>query len=95
MGISEKARQQKLEFAVSPKPCKSQNEIPFNHGKEEMVSLDVYDLSGRPVWANPPQETQAGGHRIMVNTNNLNPGCYLVRLNVGAVTGFQRIVVMP
>ena len=95
VGIPEKASQKRLGFNVSPNPCKNRTEISFNHDKEEMVSVDVYDLSGRLVWANPPQETQAGGHRIMVNTNNLNPGCYLVRLKVGAATGFQWIVVMP
>jgi hypothetical protein len=95
VGMADAAVAERFSFSVSPNPCQSQANLSFSLDREVVVAASLYDLSGRQVWALPSQLLSNGSHTVRLNTENLEPGCYIVQLSAGNSAGFQRIVVTP
>lgn len=78
---------------VSPNPFTYQTTFRFSVPAEEMVTLDVYDLNGKPV-ANLVQERkQAGLHTVTFNAGDLQVGVYFYRFQAGNYSKSGKLVV--
>jgi hypothetical protein len=84
-----------LSFTVSPNPCRNHANLNFSLGQEENVSVSMFDLSGRMVFEVPSRTFTSGDHTIGMNTDQMAPDCYLVRIIAGNESGFRRLVVIP
>ena len=85
--VEEKEVRQPNEFALYqnyPNPFNSQTAIPFTLDRAGMVTIDIFDITGRSVGAKGLSPLQArysaGMHEIIWNTEGVGSGVYLVRL---------------
>lgn len=81
---------------VYPNPFRAETLLSFDLSTPAEVSLRVFDVRGREVWAVPPQSMAAGTQRLRVDGATLAAGVYTYRLSVeGAgerVTASGRLV---
>ncbi len=72
-----------------PNPTNGNVNIAFNTGKDEEVSLQVMDISGRLIQTENIGKVQAGDVNYTFNTQSLNSGVYLV--NINGTSGVRRV----
>ena len=77
-----------------PNPCDGHGTIAFRLARPEVVTLAVYDLTGRLV-AVPLQEVSMGSvpHQIGLDTRRLATGVYLYGLRAGVFNATRRMIV--
>lgn len=83
-------------FSVSPNyPNPFNNTTQFNIGmtKENLVSVDVFNVFGQKVYSIPAQQMPAGNHLMTINANGWSSGVYFFRVTVGDETKTQKMVV--
>lgn len=70
-----------LSFKVSPNPFVHQTKLQFRLPKEEVVSIQVFDQSGRLLeQVLSPQTRPAGDYEVFLTTENLYDGLFFVIL---------------
>ncbi|MEI7980887.1 MAG: T9SS type A sorting domain-containing protein, partial [Bacteroidota bacterium] len=94
VGVQDAAEPSKFSFNVSPNPSQGQADISFSLSRDELVYANLYDLSGRQVFAIAPQNFSSGNHRIRLNADQLEPACYIVQLHCGSVVATQRMIII-
>lgn len=89
----EKPEANGLPFSVYPNPIKDQGWIEFQLEKPDGVVIEVFDVSGRKVWALPLVSLPAGQHRLPLTQMRLAPAAYLLRLSTQEGISQSRLIV--
>jgi PKD repeat protein len=89
VGIEENSFAQNL--TLSPNPVSEQLNISFDLEKETNLSVDVYDLPGNKV-ATVYTGKSAAGSQLLTWKNEVAPGIYFVRIQVGEKTITRKII---
>ena len=74
-----------------PNPFNPSTVISFDLNDADMVSLDIFDITGRQVVTLVHEYMVPGNHQVSWNPGNLSSGLYLVNLVVGIETFNQKI----
>jgi len=74
-----------------PNPFNPSTVISFDLKDADMVSLDIFDITGRQVATLVHEYMVPGNHQVSWNPGNLSSGLYLVNLVVGIETFNQKI----
>ncbi len=83
------------DFAIEttyPNPFNATTSINYTLPSDGMVSLKVYDLSGRKVASVFSDYQTAGKYRVNVNANDWSAGVYLARLEANGSTKIAKLV---
>ena len=81
-------------LSAFPNPFNPSTTISFVLPEASRVALRVYDLSGRVVEVLADGHHDAGAHELRFQGNNLPSGVYLARLNAGAVSRTQKLLLI-
>jgi len=77
-----------------PNPTNGPVRLSFGLENDAVVSLMVYDLSGRLVSTLAQGEFRAGNHQLVWDTDGVSSGLYLVKLIVPGRSHIQKIAVL-
>lgn len=75
-----------------PNPFNASTKIGFNLPKDALVSLKVYDISGKEIAVLIKGEMKPGFHSILFNTDKLSAGIYFYRIDAGEFTQTKRMI---
>ena len=76
-----------------PNPLRNQTCISYSIPEEGLVSLSVYDLTGKKVLDLVNASQTMGTHQISANLSGLQSGIYFYRLTVGDYNATRRMVI--
>ena len=76
-----------------PNPFVGETSIPFAIVERSEVELEVFDVLGSRVRTLVRDNMGAGEHSVVLRTDDLAPGVYLVRLRAGQDADVSRIIV--
>jgi hypothetical protein len=68
-------------FQLSPNPSNGNITLTFNSNEFEKISLRIYDVAGRIVFASTFKTTQKGNILKKLNLSELEPGVYYIYFN--------------
>ena len=77
-----------------PNPTNGPVGLSFGLEKDAVVSLKVYDLSGRLVRTLAQSEYKAGNHQVVWNTDVVSSGLYIVKMTVPGRSHTVKIAVL-
>ncbi len=90
VGLADETMSQKQELLnCYPNPCSEQTLISFNSDNKDEMKLELFALDGRKLKCLNLNAKQA----YILQTNNLNPGMYIVRLKNTEYTHSQKLIV--
>ncbi len=75
-----------------PNPYKTKTSIPFEISKPSKVKLTVINFVGQCVEVLLNQELSAGSHVVIFNSEEVKPGLFLYRLEVGNYTATKTMI---
>ncbi len=82
-------------FIVYPNPIVDHLNVQLNLTEATLVEIELFDLQGKQIGILMPQTPLVGSHvQSVYLPGNLIPGVYLVRLNTGNRTNFQKVVIL-
>ena len=86
-------------IAAYPNPFNPSTTISFELGEAGLVSMDVFDITGRAVGAKnlSPLQNQwmsAGQHSVVFDAEGLSSGIYFIRLEAGEFRQTQKILLL-
>jgi hypothetical protein len=76
-----------------PNPTRENSTMIVNLENDMMLSSNLYDASGKLVYAIENQQLSAGTHYIMINTSNLSEGIYYIQTVGGDAVTTTKLVV--
>jgi photosystem II stability/assembly factor-like uncharacterized protein len=83
------------DFNLSPNPLMSVSNLYFDLKKDNTVSVDILDVSGRLIKKMPQGKLNAGLHHINIARSDFNnTGIYLCRLTVNNVSKTTKFIVL-
>jgi hypothetical protein len=94
-GVAEGALAVPKAFALHqalPNPCQSFARLQFELPRTSVVSLSVYDVSGRMVSRLLDGLCEAGIHEVMIDASGLSAGVYFCRLKATGYTAIRKII---
>ncbi|MCC7302250.1 MAG: T9SS type A sorting domain-containing protein [Bacteroidia bacterium] len=68
---------------VYPNPASYAATLELNLLSETLVTVRMMDMSGRVVWNSAEMNLAAGAHEVKIETNQLNPGLYIISVQAG------------
>jgi hypothetical protein len=77
-----------------PNPFNARSTIQFELPKAGVVTISIYDLSGRQVKVFEQGQVEAGAHRIAFDATDLSAGIYFCRLRAGGFEAIQKLVLL-
>lgn len=77
---------------VYPNPTSSELHIPFTSSKNQGISVDIFDLSGRKVVERTAETLSQGDHTLSVNLDQLPEGMYICRLSTFRGSMTQKVL---
>lgn len=77
-----------------PNPFNPLTKIDFQIPRSELVSLIIYDISGREVRKVINSRMSRGVHTVSFDGSNLSSGIYLYRLEAGSFTDVKKLVLI-
>lgn len=69
-----------IEISVHPNPFNHIATLTFNHSKNEMIDVRIYDITGRLNWEYLGYQTKEGINRIQIDSKSMPSGVYFVKL---------------
>ena len=81
-------------FPPKPNPFNSSTSISYFLPGQELVSLKVYDISGRQVKCLIEEKQQTGSYRYELNSNEMTAGVYFVCLRLNGYDATQKIIII-
>jgi photosystem II stability/assembly factor-like uncharacterized protein len=82
----------KFEVQSYPNPVSETCTMEFELNKPELVSLHVFNVTGKMVLQTKPKQFQPGEQQIQINMNGKNNGVYFCRLQVGKEIVTKKII---
>jgi hypothetical protein len=95
-GISEGVLTIPKDFALRqplPNPCKPFARLQFELPRASVVSLSVYDVSGRVVSRLIDGICEAGIHTAILDASGLSAGVYFCRLKAGEHSAIRKVII--
>jgi hypothetical protein len=83
-----------VNLKIFPNPVTSTATITFSLSTQGRVSIRLYDKTGIPVMNVTDQEFAKGIQQIKLNTQDLNAGIYLLRLESQGILQTRKFIVM-
>lgn len=86
-----------LEYTLDqnwPNPFNPSTGISYSLKESGLVTLQVFDMTGRKIADLVDQDQPAGNYRITFDGDNLPAGLYFYRLEAGAFTSTKKMVLM-
>jgi len=83
----------KSNILIYPNPVDSNANIEYTVPNTGLVSLKIYDLSGKEIISLINEKKQKGKYQLEFWRNNLNGGTYLVRLQTGNHRETKKIII--
>jgi hypothetical protein len=85
----------KFELAQNyPNPFNPSTTINFTISEENLVSLKIYDLSGKEVMNTLSEKKPAGYYSVQIDASTLPSGAYFYRLSAGKYTAIKRMILL-
>ena len=85
------------EYSISqnyPNPFNPTTKIRFALPKTTLTKISIYDLLGREIMTPVNEKLQAGFHEINIDSNNLQSGVYLYRIQSGDFIQSKKMILM-
>jgi hypothetical protein len=82
-------------LAVFPNPAASHALVRYALPRESLVSLDLFDVSGRRVAVLAAGLRGEGAHEVRLARGGLAAGLYFCRLTAGSITATEKVVLGP
>ena len=79
--------------AIYPNPASTYANIQFSISREENVRIGLLNALGQEVMILSPEYMPSGTHTREINTAGLQPGIYLVRMDIQEGTYFRKLLV--
>jgi hypothetical protein len=76
-----------------PNPCHQTSAIPYSISREEVVSLNVYNIQGMEVARLVGERKPAGTFTVVMNVGNLPEGVYYYRMQSGNFSQSRKMVI--
>jgi len=95
-GIAEGVLIVPKEFAMKqplPNPCKSFARIQFELPQTSVVTISVYDVSGRMIRQLVNGLSEAGIHDVILDASSLSAGVYFCRLKAAEHTAIRKVII--
>ena len=80
--------------AVYPNPFNPSTTISFSLPKKSLVSLRIYDITGRLVEKLMDGEINSGRYQVVWNAQNLPSGCYFIQMKAGQYQAVQKCLLL-
>lgn len=85
--------EEKNMMMVAPNPIKDKAVISFSIGNDANIILQIFDIYGRLISTEIPQQAfQKGMHQVIINANKYESGIYLCKLFINNEVLTQKIV---
>jgi len=82
-----------ISMNIYPNPCSNQTIIQFIIPESELVTLSIYDITGKRLETILSEKLHKGDHKINWNAQNLNEGIYFFRLETNTGSIVQKVVI--
>ena len=79
---------------VYPNPVSNSATISFSLEQSEKVSVQIFDINGRWVTTLANSELSEGQHEIQFNSENLDAGIYILKLETGNYSETKKLSVV-
>lgn len=79
-------------LSIFPNPTTSTTTVSFVLDKEAAVKINVVNITGKKVLTNVIQ-AKSGQNLVVVDTENLDAGVYLLQLNVGQTNQVKKLII--
>lgn len=76
---------------IYPNPVKNSSTVQFELKKTALISVELFDVSGKQIWKKLPESYATGKHKISVDANNLQ-GTFFIVLSVDGKRETRKIV---
>jgi len=83
-----------IRLSASPNPFNPATNISYTIISEAEISLKIYDVSGREVFAVSQGNQRPGSYKVRFDGSNLASGVYFCRVKAGEQVGVQKIVLV-
>ncbi len=84
-----------FEFAVMPNPVSGVSTLFFTARESAVADCELFGMNGQRVQKIFQQQVEAGNpYGFEINSSDLLPGIYFVRVTIGSETSIQKIVVI-
>ena len=94
VGINNNSLRSESLYQNIPNPCNSTTAIQFTLPSSDQVSLDLFDVNGKPVQQIIKGILQEGDHQVVINTASLTAGVYYYTLQTSAGKLTRKMVVV-
>jgi len=81
-------------LSIAPNPASGSAKVSFKLKEPGKVSLAIYDISGRLFKTIADKKFDDGTHEVSVNTNNMRPGIYLLRMESEKILQTRKFIVI-
>jgi hypothetical protein len=72
-------------FGIYPNPTDNELNVQFNLSQPEIMLFEIMDLTGKKI-EKQVIKANSGENLVILNTNNLSSGLYLLNVNSGNLT---------
>ena len=79
-------------YLLVPNPAKNYVDIQTNFSKKELVSVRVFDVSGKIV-TTMSENVESGRQNVRVATENLVDGIYVIEIKANGITSSQKLII--
>ena len=79
---------------IYPNPVLNSTTISFSLSQSEIVSLKIYDMTGRLVTTLTDATFEEGNNEIVWNANDVNAGIYFLRMEAGSYSAMEKFSVI-
>lgn len=81
-------------ISMYPNPTANEVTISFDLNKQETVSVNIYDMSGKLVKTIPVQQLTQGSYDLTIETTELNSGVYFTNISTAQFNKTYRLVII-
>ena len=81
-------------FSISPNPACSSVKIRIDSPKNELMSIEAFDMVGKSVQMILPPSNRSGQQEVVWQTNDLNRGVYFLRFRCGEHAVVKKVIVL-
>ncbi|MCK5280229.1 MAG: T9SS type A sorting domain-containing protein, partial [Cyclobacteriaceae bacterium] len=84
--------EEKLELEIYPNPTKSESIIRYYLAEESVVSIDIFEITGKFVISLVNRVQPKGNKQVLFNISSFSEGIYFLRLDTGNETVTKKII---
>ena len=77
-----------------PNPFNPSTQIRFDLAKSGLVTLNVYDITGKKITELVNENMSAGKHSVEFNASNLSSGIYFYRISAPGFTSIRKMILV-